>query len=152
LKAGPLCLRRAPTSGGSAACTQLSPDRLCHLQAEHDAAGDRIAAPALAVWDGTSLRAVPGGAGYAGDITAAPGGGFVISHAMRDVAWRWDPAAPQALTAVARLQRAYGLAEAGAVLIAAGRGLARWHPREPAAMLPWPAPMALDNHLVVLEG
>lgn len=122
------------------------------LQAEHDRAADRAAAPALAVWDGDSLRAVPGGDGYAGDIIGVSGGGFVISNVRRDTAWWWHPAAPARLTEVAQLQRAYALAGGGGVLIAAGRGLARWHPREAPAMLPWPAPMALDNHMVALDA
>lgn len=122
------------------------------LQAEHDRAADQAAAPALAVWDGDSLRAVPGGDGYAGDITGVPGGGFVISNARRDTAWWWHPAAPARLTEVAQLQRAYALAAGGGVLIAAGGGLARWHPREAPAMLPWPAPMALDNHMIALDA
>ena len=122
------------------------------LQAEHDRAEDKAAAPALAVWDGRTLNAVPGGDGYAGDVTGVPGGGFVISNARRDTAWWWHPAAPQRLTEVAQLQRAYALATGEGVLIAAARGLARWHPTEPAAMLPWPAPMALDNHMVALRA
>lgn len=123
------------------------------LQAEHAAEAERRAAPALAVWDRERLITPPGGEGYAGDIAGAPGGGFVFSHAMRDVAWWWHPAQPERLTEVARLQQAYALAgQAGQspVLIAAGRGLARWHPAEPGAMLPWPEPMALDNHMVRL--
>jgi hypothetical protein len=122
------------------------------LQAEHDRAADKAAAPALAVWDGRTLQTVPGGDGYAGDITGVPGGGFVISSAFRDTAWWWQPSAPDRLTEVAKLQRAYALATGSGVLVAAGRGLARWHPREAPAMLPWPAPMALDNHMVVLRG
>lgn len=122
------------------------------LQAEHDRAADQAAAPALAVWDGRSLQTVPGGDGYAGDITGVPGGGFVISNAFRDTAWWWQPSAPNRLTEVAKLQRAYALATGSGVFVAAGRGLARWHPREAPAMLPWPAPMALDNHMVVLRG
>lgn len=120
------------------------------LQAEHDDPAQRRAAPALSVWDGERLTTPPGGEGYAGDIAGAPGGGFVISHAMRDVAWWWHPSAPERLTPVAQLQRAYALAGGDAVLIAAGRGLARWHPRDAPAMLPWPEPMALDNHIVML--
>lgn len=125
------------------------------LQAEHDDAADRAAAPALAVWDGQALQAVPGGDGYAGEITGVPaaaGGGFVLSNALRDTAWWWHPAAPGRLTEVARLQRAYALATHSGVLIAAARGLARWHPREAPAMLPWPEAMALDNHMVALDG
>lgn len=122
------------------------------LQAEHDDPAARRAAPALAVWDGARLSTPPGGEGYAGDIAGAPGGGFVISHAMRDIAWWWHPSAPERLTPVAQLQRAYALAGGDAVLIAAGRGLARWHPTEAPAMLPWPEAMALDNHMVNLLG
>ena len=58
------------------------------------------------------------------------------------------------MVTVAQLQRAYALAGAEwnpTVLIAAARGLARWHPTEPGAMLPWPEPMALDNHMVQLS-
>lgn len=122
------------------------------LQAEHEDPAARRAAPALAVWDGERLITPPGGEGYAGDIAGAPGGGFVISHAMRDIAWWWHPSAPERLTPVAQLQRAYALAGGDAVLIAAGRGLARWHPTEAGVMLPWPEPMALDNHMVMLNG
>lgn len=125
------------------------------LQAEHDRKEDQAAAPALAVWDGVSLQAVPGGLGYAGDVTGVPaagGGGFVITNAFRDTAWWWQPTAPDRLTEVAKLQRAYALSTGAGVLIAAGRGLARWHPQEAPAMLPWPTPMALDNHMVVLRG
>jgi uncharacterized protein len=122
------------------------------LQAEHDRDADQAAAPALAVWNGRTLRTVPGGEGYAGDITGVPGGGLVISNAHRDTAWWWQPAAPLQLTEVAKLQRAYALAAGDGVLIAAGRGLARWHPQEAPAMLPWPQPMALDNHMVTLRA
>jgi hypothetical protein len=38
------------------------------------------------------------------------------------------------------------------VIVAAARGIARWHPTEAPAMAPWPAPMALDNHWIVWEG
>jgi hypothetical protein len=125
------------------------------LQAEHAGEAERRAAPALAVWDRERLFTPPGGEGYAGDIAGAPGGGFVLTHAMRDLAWWWHPAQPDRLTEVAKLQQAYALAgQAGRspVLIAAGRGLARWHPAEPGAMLPWPEPMALDNHMVRLNA
>lgn len=124
------------------------------LQAEHASEAERRAAPALAVWDGERLVTPPGGEGYAGDIAGAPGGGFVLTHAVRDTAWWWHPARPERLTEVARLQQAYALAGrsgAAPVLIAAALGLARWHPAEPGAMLPWPGPMAPDNHMVQLN-
>lgn len=122
------------------------------LQAEHDDAAARRDAPALALWDGEALRPVAGGEGYAGDIAGVPGGGLVISDATRDRALWWHPSAPQPLVPVAQLKRAYALAGADAVYIAAGLGLARWHPREAPAMLAWPQPMALDNHMVVLSA
>lgn len=120
------------------------------LQAEHEAAEDRANAPALALWQDEALRPITGGAGHAGDIVGVPGGGFVISNALRDAAWWWNPAAPDQLVPVAQLHRASALASSDGVLIAASRGLARWHPHEPAVMLPWPQAMALDNHMVTL--
>lgn len=127
------------------------------LQAEHDDPARRAAAPALAVWNGEAL-ALPArqaaAAGYAGDIAAAVGGGFVISNAFANAAWLWHPDRPDALMEIARLQRAYALASwhDGGVIVAAARGIARWHPTEAPAMAPWPAPMALDNHWITWEG
>ena len=121
------------------------------LQAEHRAPREQLAAPSLALWDGRDLVTAEGGDGYAGDITAVPGGGFVVSHALRDAAWWWHPDAGPRLTRVAQLQRAYALAADNGVMIAAARGLARWHPHEPGAMMGWPEDMALDNHMVVLQ-
>lgn len=123
------------------------------LQAEHDDPARRVEAPALAVWDGNALRAATrhaGAMGHAGDIAPAAGGGFVISHAKAQRVWWWRPDAPDELTVVARLAEAYALAasDGGAVVVAAARGVGRWHPAEPAALLPWPQPMALDNHWV----
>lgn len=127
------------------------------LQAEHDDAARRAEAPALAIWDGTGFE-LPAhqavAAGYAGDIATTGDGGFVISNAFAHRTWLWRPDQPDALTEVAQLQRAYALApwQAGGVIIAAGRGIGRWHPAQPPALVPWPAPMALDNHWVTWEG
>ena len=127
------------------------------LQAEHDEPARRAEAPALAIWDGASLR-VPAGqaaaAGYAGDIAAAVDGGFVISNAFAHRAWLWRPEQPDGLAEVARLQRAYALAPGhdGGVIVAAARGIGRWHPTDRPEMVPWPAPMALDNHWVTWQG
>jgi uncharacterized protein len=124
------------------------------LQAEHDDAARRRDAPALAVWDGQRLSVPTHDAqaqGYAGDITAAHGGGFVISNPRAGQVLWWHPTQPAALRAVARLQEAYALTawpregEVGA-LVAAARGIGRWHPSIDPAMLPWPQAMALDNH------
>lgn len=123
------------------------------LQAEHDDPGRRNEAPSLAIWSGAALT-LPArqaaASGYAGDIAAAADGGFVISNAFTHRAWLWQPQQPDALTEVVRLQRAYALApwHAGGVIVAAARGIGRWHPTDPPAMVPWPAPMALDNHCV----
>ncbi len=129
------------------------------LQAEHDDRDRRRQAPVLAVWDGRGLR-VPSHAadavGYAGDIAAAPGGGFLISSHRVDSALWWHPSQPGRLRQVAKLTEAYALGAAGdgdrsgVVAIAAARGAALWHPTRPATLLPWPEPMALDNHWIVL--
>jgi hypothetical protein len=126
------------------------------LQAEHDDPLRRAEAPALAVWDGASLS-VPArqaaAAGYAGDI-AAVDGGFVFSNALTHRAWQWRAQRPDVLTEVVQLQRAYALApwRASGVIVAAARGLGRWHPTQAPALVPWPAPMALDNHWVSWES
>ncbi|MEN9627342.1 MAG: hypothetical protein RJA10_569 [Pseudomonadota bacterium] len=131
------------------------------LQAEHDDARDRAAAPVLAVWDGMQLQAVEQAAsvnGYAGDICAAGPGGFAVSaqHASRGLAW-WPQMAGGAQP-FAALQQPCALAapwqgaDAGAVLLAGARGVARWHPSQAPQMLAWPQPMVLDNHWVVLAG
>lgn len=126
------------------------------LQAEHDNAARRAEAPVLALFDGTQL-VVPSfaaqGGGYAGDIAPAPGG-FVVScqHAGRALWWQRDR--PAQLATVAELRQVCAvsaLAEPdGGVVMAGALGVGRWHPRQAAALLPWPAPMALDNHWVTL--
>ncbi len=125
------------------------------LQAEHDDAGDRQAAPVLALWDGQSLQvqrtALAGG--YAGDVAAGPGGGFVISAQKLGRGLWWHPRADEGLVRVAELTEPCALAawQGGrGVLIAAARGMARWHVARPARMLAWPQPMVPDNHWVLL--
>ena len=131
------------------------------LQAEHDDERDRAAAPVLAVWDGEQLQVAAQAApvnGYAGDICPAGPGGFAVSaqHAGRGLAW-WPQLAGGAQP-FAALQQPCALAapqqgpDAGAVLLAGARGVARWHPSQPPQMLAWPQPMVLDNHWVVLAG
>ena len=126
------------------------------LQAEHEREEQRRAAPTLALWDGESLRYATtdaGAAGYAGDIAAAPDGGFVISAQKARRGLWWQPARPERLALVAELTEPCGLAAApGGVLISAGRGAARWHESAAPAMLPWPVALAPDNHWVVLRG
>ena len=78
----------------------------------------------------------------------------MISNAFTNRAWLWRPEQAAGLTEVAHLQRAYALApwHDGGVIVAAARGVGRWHPTQLPAMVPWPAPMALDNHWVTWPG
>jgi hypothetical protein len=130
------------------------------MQAEHDVAATRATAPILAVLDGDTLS-IPtragDGVGYAGDIAAAQGGGFALSSNQVGLAQLWQPAIPERLTPIVRLQEAYALTAwpgpplSGGVLVATALGLGRWHPTEKPLLLPWPQPMALDNHWVLLN-
>lgn len=130
------------------------------MQAEHDAASQRLAAPVLAVLDGDNLllptQGNSAGAGYAGDIAAATGGGFVLSNNQTGAACLWRPADPEKLVPVVEMQEAYALASwagprpGGGVLVATAPGLVRWHPAAKPLFLPWPQPMALDNHWAVI--
>lgn len=127
------------------------------LQAEHDRDEQRRVAPTLAVWDGRALRIAThdaSAAGYAGDIAAGPGGGFVISAQKARRGLWWHPGRADRLTLVAELTEPCALAsvdEGAGVVLSAGRGAARWHAREAPGMLPWPVPLAPDNHWVVLR-
>lgn len=126
------------------------------LQAEHDLAEQRAEAPLLALWDGHALSlptADNRGGGYAGDIAAAPGGGFVLSAQKQGLGLWWQPGDPDALTRLAELTEPCALvasADGAGVVLGAARGLARWHSRLPARMLAWPVPLAPDNHAVRL--
>jgi uncharacterized protein len=126
------------------------------LQAEHAQADERASAPVLAVWDGQALT-LPcrddSAAGYAGDIATGPAGGFVISAQRQGQALWWHPGEPRSFTRIAQLTEPCALlpsADGAGVEISAARGLARWHLEEPPRMLPWPVPMAPDNHWVRL--
>lgn len=129
------------------------------LQAEHDLAQARNEAPTLAVWDGKSLRLPTRSAlagGYAGDIAPGPGGGFIVSGQKVNRGLLWHPDDPGQLHTIAELRELCALAawqgKAGAsgVLIGSVRGVSRWHPSVPGAMLAWPQDMSPDNHWVVL--
>lgn len=130
------------------------------LQAEHDDAAARAAAPILAVFDGERL-AVPtranDGIGYAGDIAAAHNGGFALSSNQTGKALLWHPGAPERMLPIVDMQEAYALTawhgpgKGGGVLNATALGLVRWHPQAEAQILPWPQPMALDNHWVLIQ-
>lgn len=130
------------------------------IQAEHDDTATRAAAPILAVLDGEQLL-VPtranDGIGYAGDIAAAYNGGFALSSNQAGLAQLWHPGAPEKMAALVRMEEAYALApwngpgKGGGVLVATALGLVRAHPTAGPVAIPWPKPMALDNHWVLLD-
>jgi uncharacterized protein len=129
------------------------------LQAEHSELTAQRAAPVLAIWSGAELQ-IPShaadGAGYAGDICSAPGGGFLISNHKINSALLWHPENPARFTVVAKLTEAYALSSVAAngqtdsALIAAARGAALWHPTRAASLQPWPQAMAMENHWLAL--
>lgn len=130
------------------------------IQAEHGEAALRAAAPMLAILDDGQLL-VPtranDGTGYAGDIAAAYNGGFALSSNKAGLAQLWHPGSPEKMAALVRMEEAYALAswtgpgKGGGVLVATAFGLVRAHPTAKPALLPWPRPMALDNHWVLLS-
>lgn len=126
------------------------------LQAEHDDEAQRQQAPVLAVLEDGRLW-VPShdsqAAGYAGDISPGPGGGFVISGQKVGRGLWWHPGAADRLTRMAELGEPCALAswdQGRGVLIAARLGLARWHVDEAPRMLRWPLAMSPDNHALLL--
>lgn len=130
------------------------------IQAEHDTATARSAAPILAVLDGDQLI-IPtrsnDGVGYAGDIAAAYNGGFALSCNKVGLTQLWHPGAPDKLSPIVELQEAYALTTwpgpnpGGGVLVATALGMVRWHINAKPALLPWPEKMAVDNHWVLLK-
>ncbi len=128
------------------------------LQAEHESPAQRLTAPTLAVWNGTRLQlptADTRGGGYAGDIAAGPGGGFVISAQKQGRAMWWQPAWPDLMTVVAEVTEPCALVssvDGAGICLGAGRGVARWHTQQGAQMLRWPAALAPDNHWVRLQS
>lgn len=55
------------------------------------------------------------------------------------------------------MEKAYALTrwngpdKGGGILVATALALGRWHPTAKPILLPWPRPMALDNHWVLLS-
>lgn len=131
------------------------------MQAEHANAAQRAQAPILAVLDGETLH-VPArnndGYGYAGDIAPAYRGGFALSSNKAGVAQVWHPGLPDKLSTIIELKETYALADwpdaqnSGGIVAATAFGLVRWHPTAKAVLLPWPKPMALDNHWVAMPA
>ncbi len=128
------------------------------LQAEHDDEATRLGAPILAVFDGKKLTTpthVADGKGYSGNVAPAHRGGFMLTSTS-DKAMLWHPGIPEKLATVVDMKETYALApwpgsdSKGGSLIATAIGLVRWHPTDKSLILPWPQPMALDNHWVLI--
>ncbi len=155
-----LSMRHIAWSTSAAADASDAPRRLgVAMQAEHEDPARRAAAPILAVLEGEQLSVpsrVNDGHGYAGDITPAYNGGFAVSSNKAGLTQLWHPSMPDQLTAIVQLQEAYALTAwagpqpGGGVLVATAPGLVRWHPSAKPAFVPWPEPMALDNHWVLM--
>lgn len=128
------------------------------LQAEHDDAGDRAAAPLLAILrnDALELPALDNdGIGYTGDIAPAAQGGFAVSSHQAGLVLAWQPDAPARLAPVVQFKESYALTLApgggsGGLLVSTAYGLIRWLPTGAPAFLAWPEPMAVDNHWALM--
>ncbi len=127
------------------------------LQAEHPSAASRRAAPVLAVFDGKALTlptSIGDGAGYCGNIAPAHRGGFALTS-IANKALLWHPGIPEKMQTIVEMDEAYALTpwhgpgKGGGTLVAAAVGLVRWHPEAAAQILPWPQPMAVDNHWIL---
>lgn len=116
------------------------------MQAEHDEAAHREAAPVLALFDGRELQAAAastGLAGYGGDI-AAQGRGFAVSAPRADSVALFGTAGRQ--LGRKRLAQACALVEAGGELLAAGgSGVAI----AGSIQLRAPDAIRLDNHWIL---
>ena len=129
------------------------------LQAEHDLESVRRRAPILAVFDGETLS-IPtrenDGIGYAGDIAPALYDGFALSSHQADTVNLWHPGLPEKMRPIVQLKAPYAMAgwhgpeRGGGVHVATAYGLGLWHPAVKPNLLPWPEPMALDNHWIVI--
>lgn len=130
------------------------------MQAEHDLEAERRLAPILAVFDGERLS-IPtqenDGIGYAGDIAPALHDGFALSSHQADVANLWHPGLPERMRPIIELKAPYALSgwhgaqDGGGIVVATAYGLGSWHPSTAPNLLPWPEPMALDNHWIVIS-
>jgi uncharacterized protein len=119
------------------------------LQAEHGDAGDRMAAPLLAVFDGKSLRPVPGSgglAGYAGAI-AATQEGFALGASRAGHLLSWSARSGRCETR--SLPDACAVAVSSAVLWTGGREVLEGAGDTRQAL---PPGLQLDNHWSVLQG
>jgi hypothetical protein len=129
------------------ACTALA------LQAEHDDAARRAAAPVLALFDGTRLQLAETPprpmSGYGGSV-AGSGGRFFVGcpRAGGTGCWRADGA----WLGFAPLEEACALAASGGGVWSGGRDRARWAegPRDAAQAGAGAAGLRLDNHWIAL--
>ncbi|HNQ04064.1 MAG TPA: DUF1513 domain-containing protein [Thiobacillaceae bacterium] len=128
------------------------------LQAEHASTASRREAPVLAIFDGETLSvptSLGDGVGYCGNIAPAHRGGFALTSTAHK-ALLWHPGIPEKMQTIVEMKEAYALApwhgpgRGGGALVATALGLVRWHPEAQAQILPWPRPMALDNHWVLV--
>jgi hypothetical protein len=129
------------------------------LQNEHDDLALRRSSPVFAVWDGDTLKTPAqstAAGGYAGDITAGPDGGFVVSCLRTHMVLCWNPATPESMPSVLQLENVGALATGSitqpsmGVLLGSSRGVGRWHPTLTPVFLKWPVGMAPDNHWVLV--
>jgi hypothetical protein len=130
------------------------------MQAEHDDPAARSTAPILALFDKKRLYTPTrenDGVGYSGDIVPAHRAGFVVSSHQPGLAQLWHPSIAEKLQPIVKLKNASALApwhgpgKGGGVLVATALGVGRWHPEVQPTLIPWPQPMALDNHWVLIE-
>jgi uncharacterized protein len=122
------------------------------LQAEHDDAADRDAAPLLALFDGRTLRCVPQPqalAGYAGDI-AATAGGFALAATRAGGIARW--AADGRWQALTPLAEACPLAMNDDELWAGGRTAVLQGAESAVPAAHTVAALRLDNHWIAWPG
>jgi uncharacterized protein len=120
------------------------------MQAEHDDAAQRDAAPLLAVWHDSELRAIdgPAAAGYGGDI-AAIGSRFFISATRANKLLAWDEQsawrelarAPQVCALAPSTHQLWCGAADGVLSIDDGRAVSHGL-----------RALRLDNHAIVLAG
>jgi hypothetical protein len=119
------------------------------LQAEHDDAVTRAAAPVLALWQRGALRAIDGPplAGYGGDI-ALLGDAFIVSapRAGRVAGWSTDDGWRDA----ALLPQACALASTSAGAWCGGGDVLQAIATESTAAWAAPSGWRLDNHAVVV--
>jgi uncharacterized protein len=121
------------------------------LQAEHDDAAQRAAAPVLAVFDGERLGVITDGppmSGYAGDI-AAHDSGFVLSSPRSGRIVFWHPLRGWDAARVLQLREACALAGSAGGLWVGGQPQALSCPQGgqvEALALPTLPAIRLDNH------